>query len=289
MMARVYELWLTSKASRHPFAVLIEDGEQCAWTLATDTEGEGDPAWSASIVGGWDRNDKDTWVLDAWRDYLEDLAAATPEERLHQLKKLDQSTAGIAVRRPRNVPSRLPPHALAYRWRRNRLGNSHDVVAEAIAARLGRGGKVHWRASIDVGDGEELRGEWIVETDAQRGGLPPLSARPAPHVMSSTPVPSALMAGAAGLAVVSIVEAHEVDAMKMLWAVTKSKLANEYPFGIAVVRDSRQVEILDQGCVVGARFTSPVAMAVATARYQWNRARWPGGYGVPLGADSGQV
>ena len=40
MMAGVYELWYTSEASRHPFAVLIEDGDQCAWTLATDTESE---------------------------------------------------------------------------------------------------------------------------------------------------------------------------------------------------------------------------------------------------------
>lgn len=289
MMARVYELWLTSKASRHPFAVLIEDGEQCVWTLATDTEGEGDPAWSASIVGGWDRNDKDTWVLDAWRDYLEDLATATPEERLYQLKKLDQSTAGIAVRHPRNVTSRLPPQALAYRWRRNRLGKSHDVVAEAIAARLGRSGKIHWCASIEISGKEELRGEWVVESEARRGGLLPLSARASPDDMSRTPPPSALLVGAAGLAVVSIVEAHEVDAMKMLWAVTKIKLANEYPFGIAVVRDSRQVEILDQGCVVGARFTAPVATAVAATRYQWNRARGPGGYSAPPDADSGQM
>lgn len=277
MMTRVYELWLTSASSRHPFAVLVEDGERCAWTVATDTDGRGDRGWSQSIVEGWGRNEDDAWVLDAWRDFLEDIASASPDERQAQLQKLDQSTAGVEVRRRRRVSSRLPPQALADRWRRNRLGAPHDAVAAAIAAHFGRGGKIHWRASIEISKQSKLQGEWIVENHAERG-IPVPSEGSKPDATSQASAPAALVSGAAGLAVVSIVETKEVETIKKLWLVTKRSLTNEYPFGIAVVRDSRHVELLEQGCIVGARFAAPVSMAVAAARHQWNRARCPDGY-----------
>jgi len=275
---RVYELWLTSKESRHPFAALVEDGDQCAWTIATDTDGPPAPDWGDSIVRGWDRSAKDTWVLDAWRDFLKEISSATLEERQRQLKKLDHATAGIEIRRPRNVSSPLPPRALAYRWRRNRLGNPHDVVAAAIAARLGQGGKIHWRANIEVSERGNLQGEWIIETHAQRGTILPPNELAKPDDAGEASFPASQVTGAAGLAVISIIDAQQVAAIKALWSATKTQLANEYPFGIAVVRNCREAEVQEQGCIVGDRFAAPVSMAVAAARYQWNRARWHGSY-----------
>lgn len=283
---RVYELWLTSKESRHPFAALVEDGDQCAWTIATDTDGPPAPDWGDSIVGGWDRNAKDAWVLDAWRDFLEEISSATPEERQRQLKKLDHATAGIEVRRPRNVSSPLPPRALAYRWRRNRLGNPHDVVAAAIAARLGQGGKIHWRANIEVRERGNLQGEWIIETHVQRGPMLPHNEVATPDDAGQVPFPASQVPGATGLAVISIIDAQEIASIKARWSATKTRLANEYPFGIAVVRDSREAEVQEQGCIIGARFAAPVSLAEAATRYQWGRAKWPRDYSTSSSGSS---
>lgn len=280
MTMHVYELWLTSRASRRPFAAVIEDGERCAWTIATDTGGQSDPAWSAAIVDGWGRDAQDAWVLDAWREFLEELVSAPSEVLRVQLQKLDRSTAGIEVSRPRKVSSPLPPRALAYRWRRNRLGDPHDVVAAAISAELGRGGRIHWRASIEINEQCDIPGEWIVENPAERGSLPQ-NELATPVETSNAPLPAPLKTVAAGLAVVSIVEVEEIDSIKTRWVENKQRLAGAFPFGIAVVRDSRHVELLEHGCIVGARFAAPVSLAVAATRNQWNLARWPGGHVTP--------
>lgn len=203
--------------------------------------------WLEHLLEGKQRHAKDWWVLEAWRDWLNHVSEETPEGRRSALERLECSTPGCVVRRPRTVSTRLPAGALATRWCRDRLFNRAELIAAHIAENLAGKGRAHWRSSVMVEGHVAIAGDWIIEDS------------PTPGVGNA----------ASGLAVISTIECKSTESIKSQWSESQAVLVDRYPFGVAVVRNWSGVEVLDNGCLVGDRFPASVSIAVAAVRSKW--------------------
>lgn len=272
---RITELCLSGEPYPYPFAVLVEQGHQCGWAVASGLAQ--DRRWLGHVLKHKQRREDESWVLDSWASWLSDIAQEPSDRRLAALENLEASTPGLIVRRPRTARTRLPVQSLALQWQRRRLHDSAEAIAANMAARLASpNGTAHWAASIDIDGHEPLCGDWVVEHRPQPGAVAQTTDREqflSPEFTSRAPMPTSTTSVAAGLALIHVVDAEQVDSLKYKWGLAKQKLATRYPYSIAVVRDSTQVAQLDIGCVIGERFPAAESIAVAAVRAEWSKAR----------------
>lgn len=246
MRVQITELCLTVDDDLAPFAVMVERGEECAWSTLGDLHRE-DKGWLGHLLTGAERRPEEWWVLDAWRDWLDGVAALVPSERRDTLRRADRSTPGCVVRHSKTAVTRLPAGTVASRWRRDRFFDRAEMIAAEVAATLARGGKAHWNSTLTIEGHEPQRGDWVVEV---------------------SPAPGNNQA-ARGLALVHAIDAHHIPALKETWAALQDALGPRYPYAVAVIRGWRGTEAADGGYLIGERFAAPVSLAVATVRSKW--------------------
>ena len=265
MKVQITELCLTVEDDLAPFAVLVEHEHECAWAMASDLH-PNDKGWLGHVLEGAERRPEEWWVLEAWRDWLKDVAGGAPDDRREAFRRLGRSTPGCIVRRSRTAATRLPAGAVASRWRRDRLFDRAELIAAEIAARLAEGGKAFWNATLTIGDHEVLTGDWVVEVSPAPGfGR---AAPPAPGADPGFLAPDVTVA-ARGLALVHVVKAHQVAETREAWSATQRRLGPTYPYAVTVVRDWHGAEVMDGGCLIGERFAAPVSLGVAAVRSKW--------------------
>ena len=256
---RIIELCMTSKDGIMPFAVLVEQGDRCAWSIASGVTRSTNQRWNAHVLASKERRSDEWWVLDAWNEWLNNLSQESPESRWRALKSLERATPGIVVRKPRNVQTRLPVGAIASRWQRHRLFNRAEVIAAEIAHKLSRHGTAHWNASVAINGYESLDGDWIVEQKPGLGIDMNFDDRtsniknPNPH----------------GLAIIKTVDFEQVEPTQSQWAVDKSILKDHFPYNVVIVRNERSIELSGLGCVIGERFPSAVSLGTAVVHSLW--------------------
>ncbi len=242
----ITELCLTQGQGVTPFAVLIEQGEHCTWALPS-MHHEHNAKWLSHLLEGKQRRGEEWWTLQAWRDWLINVCKEPPDRRRFALERLERSTPGCVVRRPKTVSTRLPASTMATRWCRDRLFNRAELIAAKIAANLAINGSAHWQSVLMIDERFSFEGDWVIEASPkQRSGNSSI-----------------------GLAVIKAINLEQIESIKKHWNNSKTELGIKYPFGIAVVHDWRGVEILDEGCFVGDRFPAPVSLAVASIRAWW--------------------
>lgn len=268
---QITELCLTADVGPLPFAVLVEQDNHCGWAIASGLAQ--DRRWIGHVLTHKQRREDEAWVLTAWASWLSEIAQEPPESRKAALAHLEASTPGLVMKRPRTVHTALPARALARRWQRRRLYDSAETIAANVAARLaGNGGTVHWAAALSVDDHEPLHGDWIVERQPKPGRVMS-SVRSAqlqvPEFVARGPVSDVTTSVASGLAVIHVIDSENVRELKYEWARAREQLGAKYPFGVAVVRRSVEVELLATGCIIGERFLAPESLAVAAVRAQW--------------------
>ena len=265
---RITELCLTSANGPLPFAVLVEQDDDCGWAIAT-----GDVhslQWRAHVLSQKGRNSAESWALDAWGAWLRDIAQGSATARMSALARIEATTPGIIVRRPKTAHTRFPARALAQYWQRRRLHERAETIAANIAARLaGTDGAAHWASAIRIDDHEAMAGDWIVVH--QPGSTRELDRpRPGPaESISRGPAPVLPLATATDLAIIQVIDLDSVEHVKSRWAVAKSRLGGKCPYRVAVVRGTNVASISDLGCLVGEHFGAPEYLAVAAARAQW--------------------
>lgn len=253
----ITELCLVSEAGTVPFAVLIEQGEHCAMATAADFGARIHEQWAGHVLEAKERRPQEWWVLAAWRDCLSEISQEAPEQRRLALEQLERSTPGIAIRRPRSAFTRLPVDALAMRWRRHRLHERSDVIGGEIAARLERHGLAHWSAEVEINDRYSAAGDWIVTTKLAYEDIGPAGEWLPERITGAT--------------VIRVIDTNEIEEIRAEWAHLREELGEDHPFGIAIVRQGRQAELTDAGCIVGDRFPAPVSFAVAAAQAHQRR------------------
>ena len=258
MTAQITELCLVSEDGLAPFAVLVEQGDQCAWATGGDFGGRIHPSWAGHVLGSKARRPQEWWVLAAWRDWLATVAWEAPAARRQTLAQIERSTPGVVIKRPRVVRTRLPVAALAAQWRRLRLHDRAEVIGSEIASRLEGLGAVHWSAEVVINDYRAVSGDWVVVMGTISDDPRPDSEGTRLWADDLTRLP--------GITVIRVISAHEVEAVKAEWARSKAELGADHPYGIAIVRHRRQAEATALGCIVGARFPAAVSLAVAAAR-----------------------
>ncbi|MCG7952677.1 MAG: hypothetical protein N0E56_15875 [Candidatus Thiodiazotropha endolucinida] len=246
MKHSITELCLTSGDGVTPFAVLIEQDEQCVWAMPSRLHAA-TQEWLEHLLEGKQRYAKDWWVLEAWHDWLSDVSDESPENRRSALERMEMSTPGCVVRRPRAVPTRLPAGAVATRWCRDRLFNRAELIAAHIAENLAVKGHANWQSSVMVDDHFALEGDWIVEVS------------PTPGIGNA----------ASGLALINVIERGSAESIKTQWDRSQAALGDRYPYGVAVVRGWPGAEVLDSGCLVGDHFAAPASLAIAAVRAKW--------------------
>jgi hypothetical protein len=242
----ITELSLTTEQGSSPFAVIAEQGDECAWSMPSILSAS-NLDWSAYTLGVMERRSEEAWVLGAWANWFADLEMSNPDARRITLQSLEQTTPGVVVRKPKTTHTRLPVGALTSRWCQDRLFDRAQMIGAQIADALARGGQLHWDSAIEIEGYDALAGDWIVEH------------QPSPGKMA-----------AMGLAVINAIDTGQADALKMTWANASTVLGGRYPYGIAIVRNARTIEVLREGCLIGDRFAAPIALAVATVKAQWH-------------------
>ena len=264
MTLSIIELCLTTFNGQTPFAVLVEQGESCAWQIAGDIDCEADVDWARYVLAHKERRPDESWVLDAWKKWLEDLSQTPQEHRRQVLMDLDSSTPGIMVRRPRKAHTHLSAGSVASMWKRNRLFIRAENVAAEIAAKLAKGGKAHWNSTITI-DGHQLaNGDWIVEGQSMVRSFDTAEFygdRERSQFRDDFTEPS--------LAIINIIEDKKAEELMNLWNVAHKELGKKYPYGIAVIRNSRNAESFESGCLIGDKFPAAVSLAVAAVRARW--------------------
>ena len=258
MTQQITELCLITDAGVVPFAVLVEQDGRCAWATGADFGARLHTAWAGHVLASKDRRPREWWVLAAWRDWLAGVAREAPERRRKILEQVERSTPGICIRRPIGARTRLPFGALATRWRRDRLHDRAEVIGGEIAARLEGLGSVHWSAEVVINEHHRVVGDWVVAIQSVPDDTEPGTAFAGLRDLEPTRI--------TGVLVIRVVEANEIDAVKVAWMQSREALGSDHPFGIAVVRHTRQAEWTKTGCLVGDRFPAAVTLAVAVAR-----------------------
>lgn len=253
----IIELCLVTEAGSVPFAVLIEQGEHCAMATAADFGARIHEPWAGHVLEAKERRPQEWWVLAAWRDCLSEIAQEAPEQRRLALEQLERSTPGIVIRRPRSAFTRFPVDALAMRWRRHRLHERSGVIGGEIAARLERNGLAYWSAEVEINERYSAVGDWIVTTKSTYEDIRPAGEWLPERITGAT--------------VIRVIDTNEIEEIKAEWAHLKEELGEDHPFGIAIVRQGRQAELTDAGCIVGDRFPAPVSFAVAAAQAHQRR------------------
>lgn len=246
MEQRITELCLIEGDGIRPFAVLVED-DHFSWATPAAIL-PGNIHWQSYLLERMERRPEDSWVFQSWHEWLNDLSEETPERRKAALKHLEYSTPGIVVRTSKTANTRLPSGALSARWCRDRLLDSAEVISAEIAANLTQNGIAHWNSSIQINDYIEIEADWIVE---------------------NYPVSDTTSAGFR-LAMLSIVDAHQVDNLIAGWQRSQAMLGSSYPYSVGIVRNSYHAKVLKSGCLVGDRFAAPVSLAVSSIRAAWN-------------------
>lgn len=268
---QITELCLTSDAGPLPFAVLVEQGDHCAWAMASGLAR--DRQWIGHVLHQKQRREDEAWVLTAWALWLSEVAQDAPKVRKAALAQLEASTPGFILKRPRTAHTALPARALARRWQRRRLHESAEALAANVAARLaGNGGMAHWAATLSIDDHEPLHGDWIVERQPKPGRVisPVGRAQPsAPEFVARGPLPDVTTSVASGLTVIHVIDSENVGELKYEWAHAREQLGAKFPFGVAIVRRSAEVELLATGCIIGERSLAPESLALAAVRGQW--------------------
>lgn len=271
---QIIELCLIGDQGLRPFAVLVEQGDRCGWATApgicTDAH------WLSHVLRQKQRRGTDAWVLSAWSDWLSDIAQEAPDRRRAALERLEASTPGVVVKRPRAAHTALPAHTLAKTWVRRRLHYRAEVIASNVAARLaGRHGSVHWDAELRVESYDSFYGDWIIERQPQPGRVVTTytgAATGGSDLAGRAPPPDITLSSAFGLAVIHVIDADDVADLQKTWSRAREALGVNYPFGIAIVRGSSETTLLDTGCITGERSKAPESLAVAAVRAQWARA-----------------
>jgi len=247
---------------------VVESAEECACSIAADTSQERDHDWIGHVLTKKERRASEWWVLDAWRTWFEEIAQKATESRSQALKRLDASTPGILVKKPKETHTRLPPGALAMRWRRRRLHDGAEVIAAEIASSLAKSGAAHWSSALLPEGYERLLGDWIIayqpDRRAPRHSQPDGATLPN-YFMRRSASPRDIDIGTM-LVMLRIVHQEEVDAVLTEWQSARESLGDTCPFGIAVVRGWHSAKVLEGVVVVGERFAAPVLLAVAATR-----------------------
>lgn len=274
MTQQIIELCLVDNQDLRPFAVLVEQGDHCGWAAApgicTDAQ------WLSHVLRQKQRRGTDAWVLSAWADWLSEIAQEPPDRRRASLARLEASTPGVVVKRPRAAHTALPARTLAKSWVRRRLHDRAEVIASNIAARLaGRHGRAHWNAELRVEHYASFQGDWVIERQPRQGRVVTTYAGPAAsgsELAGRGPMPDISLSAAFGLAVIHVIDASEVTNLQKSWSRAREELGVHYPFGAAIVRRSSEATLLDTGCIIGDRSKAPESLAVAAVRAQWARA-----------------
>lgn len=258
MTQQITELCLVTDAGVVPFAVFVEQDNRCAWATGGDFGARIHAAWAGHVLASKKRRPLEWWVLAAWRDWLAEVARVAPEQRRQALEQVAQSTPGVSIKRTRAARTRLPVDALATLWRRHRLHDRAEVIGAEIAARLEGLGSVHWSAEVVINEQRTVVGDWVVAIQSVPDNTEPATAFAGPRDLEPTRI--------TGVLVIRVVDANEINAVKVAWAQSGEELGSDHPFGIAVVRHTRQAEWTETGCLVGDRFPAAVTLAVAVAR-----------------------
>jgi hypothetical protein len=132
------------------------------------------------------------------------------------------------------------------------------VIGADIAARLAAAGSAFWSAEVEINERRSVIGDWIVASRYIPGYTVPSDEFARPWQSEQTRI--------TGVSVIRIVDVDEVSEMKAEWMESREELGPDHPFGIAVVRHTRQAELTELGCIVGDRFPAPVSFAVAAAQ-----------------------
>ncbi len=263
-MQRITELCLDAGSGLAPFAVLVEQGDQCAWATGADFGGRIHPSWAGHVLACKHRRPEEWWVLAAWRDWLAEVAQEPPGRRQQVLAQLARTTPGIFIKRPRVVQTRLPGGALAAHWRRQRLHDRAEVIGGEIAARLAGSGLAHWSVEVLSNDNGAVAGDWVVARRPVADDPGAATAVVPPEAHASWRL--------ADITIIRVVAADAIDQAQVAWGQSREALGSTPPFWIAVVRHSRQAELIAAGCIVGERFPAAVSLAVAASRAYWRGA-----------------
>ena len=267
-MLTLTELCLQDEASLLPFAVLVESETECHWGIATnDVTSSG---WPEHVAESKYRRANDAWAFAAWEQWLADLAQQPAEARQTLLAAISLNTPGVIVRKPRKATTSLPARIVAAQWVRRRLHDRAEVIAANIARRLSGNSQAHWRASVLLDDEFPIEGDWIVENHStlrsHGSGQTDVGDENTAHFRSPAPSNPVIVDG---LAVIQVISSEQVSEVVRSWQANKAWLKT-YPYGIAVVRNYRNVMVSAAGCVVGDRFAAPESVAVAATRAAWS-------------------
>jgi len=256
---RIIEVCLISKDGVTPFAVIVEQGEYCAWSIASGRNHTTSQQWNGHVLAAKERRPEEWWVLDAWKEWLDEISQETPGSRICSLMKLERETPGIVIRQPREVHTRLPVGAIASRWRRNRLFERTEIIVAEIAHKLARGGTAHWNSSISINDCESLKGDWIIEQ----------KPRPESDMNFDDKISEIGDSNMCGIAIINRVGCEHIESVKDQWSAAKNILKEKCPCNVVIVKNDSHAEVSDLGCIIGERFPSPVSLAIAVVRSQW--------------------
>lgn len=249
MTKHITELCLVGESRPLPFAVLVEHENECAWAVATDYYYKSE--WAGHVLAKKERRETEAWLLESWVQWLGDASTAAPEARHKALRRLEQSTPGIIVRKPRRAYTNLPASVVAASWQRRRLHDRAETVAANIAHRLaGSKGKTHWDSAIHILEQAPITADWIVESMQQNSSS---NERDMSH-----------------LSVIRVIEVADVLEQKAYWANMKGSVL---PFAVAIVRGIKTVEILEEGCFIGDRFPAAESLATSIIRSKWGMHR----------------
>lgn len=250
MTQSITELCLIGEKKLLPFAVIVEQGDLCAWALTTDYIDQEE--WAGHVLKRKERRENESWTLEAWAIWLSNISEAPLEARSDALSHIGRSTPGVVVRRPREAHTRLPVMALARLWQRRRLHDRAETIAANVANRLAsKNGQAHWRSSLRFYEELVINPDWIIERCSQQGETANV---------------------ADGLSVIHVIDAKREKEMMNSWTVSYAKLGSSHPYAVAVIRNSNSIQVTDYGCCIGDRFNGAEALAVSLVLSKWAQA-----------------